>query len=78
MEGNVKELADKLKANLSSVIVGKEKNTDLVLTALIAGGHILIEDTPGTGKTLMAKSLRHLLMLILRGFSLHLIFCRQI
>ena len=57
MEGNVKELADKLKANLSSVIVGKEKNTDLVLTALIAGGHILIEDTPGTGKTLMAKSL---------------------
>lgn len=57
MADNIKELADRLKSNLCSVIVGKEKSIDLLLTALIAGGHVLIEDTPGTGKTLMAKSL---------------------
>lgn len=57
MPYNIKELADRLRGNLSSVIVGKEKNIDLIITALIAGGHVLIEDTPGTGKTLLAKSL---------------------
>lgn len=57
MSYNIKELADKLKENIASVMVGKEKSIDLLLTALIAGGHVLIEDTPGTGKTLMAKSL---------------------
>lgn len=57
MAYNIGELAEKLRNNLSTVIVGKEKNIDLILTALIAGGHVLIEDTPGTGKTLLAKSL---------------------
>lgn len=57
MDYSVKELADRIRANLSSVIVGKEKNIDLIITAFIAGGHVLIEDTPGTGKTLLAKSL---------------------
>ena len=54
---NIRKLADDLNSNLSSVIVGKEKSIDLILTALLAGGHVLIEDTPGTGKTLLAKSL---------------------
>lgn len=57
MAYDIKELADKLKGNLETVIVGKEKNIELVITALIAGGHVLIEDTPGTGKTLLAKSI---------------------
>ena len=57
MDYNICDLADRLRNNLSSVIVGKEKNIDLIITALIAGGHVLIEDTPGTGKTLLAKSL---------------------
>ena len=47
----------KLKENIESVIVGKGKVIDMVMTSLIAGGHILLEDVPGTGKTVMAKSL---------------------
>lgn len=50
-------LAQKLKENISHVIVGKEKQIDLILTALLSGGHILLEDVPGTGKTTLAKSL---------------------
>lgn len=47
----------KLKENIESVIVGKGKVIDMVMTSLISNGHILLEDVPGTGKTVMAKSL---------------------
>lgn len=47
----------KLKSNLSTVIIGKEKAIELILVALIANGHVLIEDVPGVGKTLLAKTL---------------------
>lgn len=50
-------LAEKLKKNISKVIVGKEEKIELILTALLAGGHILLEDVPGTGKTTLAKAL---------------------
>ena len=50
-------LAQKLNENISRVIVGKEKQIELILTAVLAGGHVLLEDVPGTGKTTMAKSL---------------------
>lgn len=50
-------LARKLNDNVSKVIVGKEKETELILTAMLSGGHILLEDVPGTGKTTLAKSL---------------------
>ncbi len=46
-----------VKANIQKVIVGKAGVIDLVLTALTAGGHILLEDVPGTGKTMLAKTL---------------------
>lgn len=46
-----------VKENIQKVIVGKEKVIDLVLTALTAGGHVLLEDVPGTGKTMLAKTL---------------------
>lgn len=45
-----------LKENIGKVIVGKAEVTDYVLTALLAGGHILLEDVPGTGKTMLAKT----------------------
>ena len=48
--------AVQMKENVSKVIVGKGNVTDLILTALIAGGHVLLEDVPGTGKTMIAKS----------------------
>ena len=50
-------LAQKLKENIGKVIVGKEKQVDLILTALLSGGHVLLEDVPGTGKTTLAKAL---------------------
>ncbi len=46
-----------LVANLSQTIVGKEDAIQLVLVALFSGGHALLEDVPGVGKTLLAKSL---------------------
>lgn len=50
-------LVQKIKDNINKVIIGKSEVTNCVLTSLIAGGHVLLEDTPGTGKTLLAKSL---------------------
>jgi MoxR-like ATPase len=47
----------RLTANIAQQIVGKDRPIQLVLTALLAGGHILLEDVPGVGKTLLAKSL---------------------
>ena len=43
--------------NVEKVIIGKHEVTELVITALIAGGHILIEDVPGVGKTRLASAL---------------------
>ncbi|MBY0011323.1 AAA family ATPase [Paenibacillus typhae] len=51
------ELISSIRNNLSKVIVGKEAGVDLLLTALLANGHVLLEDVPGTGKTLLAKTL---------------------
>jgi len=52
-----KLLGDKVLANISKVIVGKEQTVRLLLTALLADGHVLLEDVPGTGKTKLAKTL---------------------
>ena len=46
-----------IEANLNKVIKGKEEGIRLLLTALLSGGHTLLEDVPGTGKTTLAKSL---------------------
>ena len=51
------DLLLRIKDNVSKVIIGKESVTKLLLTALAAGGHVLLEDVPGTGKTVLAKSL---------------------
>ncbi|MFT3983369.1 MAG: MoxR family ATPase [Lachnospiraceae bacterium] len=54
-EGYVKLSA--IRENIKKVIIGKEDTIELVLTAVLAGGHVLLEDTPGTGKTMLAKAL---------------------
>lgn len=46
-----------LKDNIGKVIVGKDRVVELALCALIANGHVLLEDVPGTGKTVLAKSI---------------------
>ena len=51
------ETIEKMEANLASVIRGKPDSIRLLLISLLAGGHTLLEDVPGTGKTTLAKSL---------------------
>ena len=51
------DLIEKITENIKKVIIGQDRTISLVLTALISGGHVLIEDLPGTGKTVLAKSL---------------------
>jgi MoxR-like ATPase len=53
----IREAAERVKANIKRVIVGKDEVIDLVLVALLSDGHILIEDVPGIGKTMLAKSI---------------------
>lgn len=53
----IKKISDQIKENISTVIVGKEQVIDLLLTAVVSRGHVLLEDVPGMGKTLLAKSL---------------------
>ncbi len=61
--GNAPDLAelrgtvDALRANIARVIVGQSATIDLLLVALLAEGHALIEDVPGTGKTVLARAL---------------------
>lgn len=57
MQSNGNELYQKVIQNIEKVIVGKEKTAKLLLSALIADGHVLLEDVPGTGKTKLAKTL---------------------
>ena len=46
-----------VRTNLESCLLGKEFEIQLLLTAPLAGGHVLIEDVPGTGKTQLIKAL---------------------
>lgn len=50
-------LCRKISENIAKVIVGKEQTIELLLVALLADGNVLLEDMPGLGKTLLAKSL---------------------
>jgi MoxR-like ATPase len=50
-------LCKRIEENIARVIVGKREAIDLLLVALLADGHVLIEDIPGLGKTLIAKAL---------------------
>lgn len=54
---DTKELTDRLVANVEKVIVGKTEAIRSTVIGLLCQGHILIEDVPGTGKTMLAKSL---------------------
>lgn len=51
------QAAARIKANIGQVLVGKEDVIELTLAAILSGGHILIEDVPGIGKTTLARSL---------------------
>ena len=51
------ELYEKLKGEIGKELFGKEESIRYVVTALLAGGHVLLEDVPGTGKTSLVRSL---------------------
>lgn len=57
MAESVQEKGRKIIENIGKVIIGKEEVAAFLLTALLAEGHVLLEDMPGTGKTQMAKAL---------------------
>jgi MoxR-like ATPase len=54
---DVRTIADKLRTEIAKAIVGQERAVNLVLIALLSGGHILLEGVPGTAKTLLAQSI---------------------
>jgi MoxR-like ATPase len=54
---DLKAFGEKLIANLESVIIGKRQSIELIVIGLLCQGHALIEDVPGVGKTMLARSL---------------------
>ena len=57
MAVDLKSFGEKLIAHLEGVIVGKRQSIELVVIGLLCQGHVLIEDVPGVGKTMLARSL---------------------
>ncbi|MBO5642914.1 MAG: MoxR family ATPase [Kiritimatiellae bacterium] len=64
-----RELAEKIRAEVSKVIVGQEKLIDRLILALVTGGHILLEGVPGLAKTLSINTLAKVLGLDFRRIS---------
>lgn len=54
---DVKALTDQLAENIKKVIIGKDGTIEILLAAMLSSGHILLEDVPGSGKTMLAKTL---------------------
>ena len=58
MEGKpLAGLLSTFRANIETVLLGKKESVDLAIASFIAGGHVLLEDVPGTGKTTLARAL---------------------
>ena len=53
----IQEFAENVIANVEKVIIGKREALELMMVALLCEGHVLIEDVPGTGKTMLARSI---------------------
>jgi MoxR-like ATPase len=56
MATSITEFADRVIHNVETVIVGKRHQIELLMTALLCQGHVLVEDVPGTGKTMLARA----------------------
>ena len=53
----VGEIVSQLEASVKAVMLGQEETVLRVISTMIAGGHVLLEDVPGTGKTTLAKAI---------------------
>ena len=54
--GEIGDIGQRVIDNVERVIIGKHREVQLVLAAMLCRGHVLIEDVPGVGKTILAKS----------------------
>src|SRR5438552_18817615 len=54
---SMREVAERIINNVEHVIIGKRKEIELTIVALLCRGHVLIEDVPGVGKTVLAKAI---------------------
>ncbi|HNO65842.1 MAG TPA: AAA family ATPase, partial [Tepidiformaceae bacterium] len=52
-----KIVAERIISNVETVIIGKSHELRLAVTALLCGGHMLISDVPGVGKTMLARAI---------------------
>jgi MoxR-like ATPase len=59
---SVTEFVTRVIDNVESIIVGKREQIELVMVALLCQGHVLIQDVPGTGKTMLARAVALLLV----------------
>ena len=57
MMAEATEIAQRLEASVKEVMLGQEETVRRVLATMVAGGHVLLEDVPGTGKTTLAKAI---------------------
>ena len=67
----VAQAAAQIKSNIGQVLVGKDDVVELILAAVLSGGHVLIEDVPGIGKTTLARALANSLDLRLQANPMH-------
>ena len=68
---SVRSIAEAIKTEIGKAVVGQDEAIDLMLTSLLAGGHILLEGVPGTAKTLLAQSFAQTLALEYRPHPVH-------
>jgi MoxR-like ATPase len=66
LDRTVLDTAARIRAGVDSILAGKPEATRMAVTVLLAGGHLLIEDVPGVGKTMLAKSLARTLGVTVR------------
>ena len=72
----ISEIISRLEASVQAVMLGQQESVRRVLATMVAGGHVLLEDVPGTGKTTLAKAIT---ASVGGGeFHSHLIFCLRI
>jgi len=64
--GAVRRIVSDIVSEVSRIIIGKERETELIVASLLVGGHVLLEGVPGVSKTSLAKALAHTMNLTFR------------